>query len=53
MGMGLHPFLMEAGMTEPTCDVSRAAAIMNVHENTVYELIEACELPAAKLGAAG
>lgn len=37
-------------MTEPTCDVHRAAEIMNVHENTVYELIEACELPAAKLG---
>lgn len=49
MDLGLHPILTMT-MTEPTCDVPRAAEIMNVHENTVYDLIEACELPAAKLG---
>lgn len=49
MDLGLYPILTMT-MTEPTCDVPRAAEIMNVHENTVYDLIEACEPPAAKLG---
>ena len=32
MDLGLHPILTMT-MTEPPCDVPRAAEIMNVHEN--------------------
>lgn len=35
-----------------TCNVEQAAAMLNVHPNTIFDLIGKCALPAAKIGRA-
>ena len=37
-------------MTNPTVDVRGAASMMNVHQQTVLDMIAAGDLPAARLG---
>ena len=38
------------GMT--TCNITEAARLLKVHEETVAEMIRECKLPAAKVGRA-
>ena len=39
-------------MSKPTLSVHETANMLNVHENTVFRLIESGALPAAKIGRA-